>query len=302
MMKKFILVFLCVISIVCSFPIFLIANATCYSSFSPYFGFCTFVDDEELGYGCAMLLEWNNEGVVEFDSSTDTYEQELIFYNYDGNAFATSNRIYETDLPNSYFDTSLFDPDEEINIAIGTTSPENIIPGEYYNVFMGLDIENETGSMFKVSSQEGRHYLLPSKYFIFAESTFFSVPFKSGHIAPDDDCFWWNEIESNNSTGTANARLQQTWINGTISSSSDVDYYKVYLTGKTTVYFSSAEGYDYDVRIYNEEGTLVDSLASVYQEQTKTFSVDENGYYYFKVFPFAANYVSADAVYRLYVE
>ncbi|MBQ2758203.1 MAG: hypothetical protein IKJ88_08305 [Clostridia bacterium] len=286
-----------------SFFCVIIANAASYNTYSPYFGFCSFGDfDEVNGTGGCMLLEWNSVGLTEFDSSTDTYEQELLFYDYDDNAYATSNRIYHTDLPNPYFDTAFADRPGEVNIAVGTYAPEDIEANTYYSVILGLDVENSAGSKYKISAQEGRHYIIENKYTVYSESTFAIAPFKNGHIAPDHSCFWWNETPSaNNTMATAEARLQNTWINGTISSSSDIDYYKIRLTGTTNVYFRSpSEDYDYDVRIYNAQGDLISSLVASTLEQTRTISITENGYYYFKVYPFSSDV--SDLAYRLYVD
>ena len=68
-----------------------------------------------------------------------------------------------------------------------------------------------------------------------------------------------NEVEPNNSTGTAQAVTQGTTINGTMASGSDTDFFKVSVpAGRTlssTLTPNSAS--DYDLYIYNSAGTQV---------------------------------------------
>ncbi|MQA23016.1 pre-peptidase C-terminal domain-containing protein [Rugamonas rivuli] len=71
-----------------------------------------------------------------------------------------------------------------------------------------------------------------------------------------------NEVESNNTTATAQAvSTAGTTVNGTISASSDVDYYKIVLpAGKTlTVTLAPNASSDYDLELYNSAGTKVAS-------------------------------------------
>ncbi|MES2352483.1 MAG: pre-peptidase C-terminal domain-containing protein [Pseudomonadota bacterium] len=70
------------------------------------------------------------------------------------------------------------------------------------------------------------------------------------------------EVESNNTTATAQALTTAgTTVNGTVSASTDVDYYKVVLpAGKTlTVTMTPNASSDYDLELYNSSGTKVAS-------------------------------------------
>jgi serine protease len=68
-----------------------------------------------------------------------------------------------------------------------------------------------------------------------------------------------NEVEPNNSTGTAQAVAQGTTINGTLASSSDTDYFKVTVAaGRTlTSTLTPNSASDYDLYVYNSAGTQV---------------------------------------------
>ncbi|HEX6704322.1 MAG TPA: S8 family peptidase [Albitalea sp.] len=70
-----------------------------------------------------------------------------------------------------------------------------------------------------------------------------------------------NEVESNNSTGTAQALTQPVTVNGTMASTSDTDYFKVTLgAGKTlTATLTPNSTSDYDLYLYNSGGTQVAS-------------------------------------------
>ncbi len=65
-----------------------------------------------------------------------------------------------------------------------------------------------------------------------------------------------NETESNNSRTYANVvSTSGTQVTGYISSSSDIDYFKVTIPGKKTL--SATTSIDYDVRLYNSSYSRV---------------------------------------------
>ena len=70
-----------------------------------------------------------------------------------------------------------------------------------------------------------------------------------------------NEVEPNNSIGTAQVTATPTTINGTVASSSDTDYFKVLVgAGKRlTATLTPNSTSDYDLYIYNASGTQVAS-------------------------------------------
>ena len=72
-----------------------------------------------------------------------------------------------------------------------------------------------------------------------------------------------NEVESNNTTATANALAAPSNINGALSASTDTDYFKVTLpAGKTlTATLNPGSTKDYDLYIYDSAGTQLTSAA-----------------------------------------
>ena len=70
-----------------------------------------------------------------------------------------------------------------------------------------------------------------------------------------------NEVEPNNTTATAQAVTKGTTINGTMSSSSDTDYFKVTVAAKAslTSQLTPNSSSDYDLYVYNSSGTQVGS-------------------------------------------
>jgi len=69
------------------------------------------------------------------------------------------------------------------------------------------------------------------------------------------------EVESNNTTGTAQAVTKGTTIAGTIGSSSDTDYFKLTVAGgaSLTATLTPNSSSDYDLYVYNSGGTQVGS-------------------------------------------
>ena len=69
-----------------------------------------------------------------------------------------------------------------------------------------------------------------------------------------------NETESNNSTGTANLVSAPATVNGSLSTTTDTDYFRVNLpAGKTLTASLNGGTKDYDLYIYNSAGTQIAS-------------------------------------------
>jgi len=69
-----------------------------------------------------------------------------------------------------------------------------------------------------------------------------------------------NEVEPNNSTGTSQlVSTDNTTINGTLSSSTDTDYYRMTLAagGTLVATLTPNASSDYDLFVYNSNGTLI---------------------------------------------
>lgn len=296
-MKKLLPIVLVVSTLIC------LLGVTAYAAedvltYTPYYGFSYYYTSNSERYA-RINVKWNRAGITEFNSYNDTYEQELVFYNYDNTAYATTCSAYQTNIPNAYLDTQLFDDGNESNLAIGTTSADEIEPETAYYYIYNLKGSNGTESMYKIGSQEGQYlFLIQSTYTTFAQSTTYLIPFKSGYTAPETRG-WYTEVENNDTVEKADIRYLSKWLSGVISDENDVDYVKMYLSGQKTIRFISPSGNDYDVAIYDESGTNIIGLYSMSTEQTRTYTFTE-GYYYFKIYPYTGS--SATDVYRMIVE
>lgn len=95
------------------------------------------------------------------------------------------------------------------------------------------------------------------------------------------------ETESNNTRATANVVEQDETVYGTISSSSDVDYFKVVfpMSGKANFWLGNIpSGKDYDLYVYNSSGGLLASATGTSTaELVSRMTVTANTTYYFKV-------------------
>lgn len=186
-------------------------------------------------------VKWSSEGISEFNASNDTYEQELVFYNYDNKAYTTYCSAYQTNIPDPYLDTQIQDTPEEANLAIGTTAANEIQHNTTYYFIYNLKGSNAIGSMYKVGCQEGYYVVLPSTYITFAESTTHVITFKSGCTAPETRN-WYTEVEPNGTMNFADTRYSDAWLSVTLSSTSDVDYERMQLSGTKSIRFISPSG------------------------------------------------------------
>lgn len=258
-----------------------------FLTYTPSSGSINFSSSTANGREAKATFKWNIAGCSEFNDSNDTYEQELVFYNYDGKAYATSMRSYRTNLPNHYSDTRFCDSQNEINLAVGTYSANSIIPNKEYYVTYRLGVGNSNRSKYKISVQEGRYYVFQEPETVFAESTAKLIPFKNGFNAPEFRR-WNTEIEYNDTIKRADSSGVNRWFSGVISRKEDVDYVRFQLKGRRGVRFISPRGsnIDYDVKIYDKNGNYTGRcLTSTDLEQVKYFNF-ESGYYYFRIYPY----------------
>lgn len=87
-----------------------------------------------------------------------------------------------------------------------------------------------------------------------------------------------NEVEPNNSTGTAQAVTQGTTITGTVASSSDTDYFRVTVAAGATLSsrLTPNSSSDYDLYVYNSGGTQV-GRSILGTGQVDSVSITNNG-------------------------
>lgn len=258
-----------------------------FHSYTPYTGMVDIYQSGSNRYA-EMYMKWNSNGLSEFNLTTDTYEHELIFYNYDDLAYASSILTYQTTLPSSYLDTQEFDGVtngwDEMNLAVGTSNPTQLVAENQYYIRLQLDGFNSSSSMYKIQAQEGYSLLgIDSKWSIFPESTSTIIPFRSGYTAPEMGRCWIIADESNDTFDTATYGFADWWMSGTLSSQSDVDWIKFFASGSTTIRFDVPNGYDYDIHIYDISGNLLTSMTSDQQIETLTYNFSSAGMYRLKV-------------------
>lgn len=199
-MKKIMLSFVLLLTFTIIIPVYAFADAD-YTTFTPHYGRISTYESGNSRYAY-IYGKWNNTGITEFDASNDTYEQEVIFYNYDGSAYATTCTSFQSDLPSAYKDTQALDSGNEMNIAVGTTDADSLEADKYYYTTMTLNKTSSSSSMYKVQSQEGYYIILPSTWTTFAETTNRTIPFRQGFTAPEAR-YWSYEVNPNGTTSSA---------------------------------------------------------------------------------------------------
>lgn len=263
-----------------------------HDTFTPYRGYLDLYeeeddDDNEVRYADFDIKWDNSDNISEFNSSTDTYEQEIIFYNYNDEAYATSYSSYQSDLPDAYADTQFCDDDDEAVITVGTTSADEIEAGEYYYVNFTLSDYEGDSCKYKVQCQEGRYYIVGSTWTTFSQTTSKVIPFHNDFITPDY-IKWRSEVEPNDESDDSLRSVSNAWVSGVLDTTSDVDFWKIRLSGDEEIRFISPDGTDYDVTIYDSDGDLVKRLLSTNTEQVITDDFDRD-MYYIKIYSFSGS-------------
>ena len=112
-----------------------------------------------------------------------------------------------------------------------------------------------------------------------------------------------SESESNNTTSTADVITANSIVTGTISSTSDVDYYKFVpsATGYCDITLGVPTGCNYNYSIYDSTGTLVYTVASNASGLGENYrkAVVKNSTYYVKVY--TSSGYSTSNKYSLYI-
>jgi hypothetical protein len=93
-----------------------------------------------------LTYEWNG---------TSAYEHEIIFYNYDGNGYASGATTFNSNLPSTtYLDPGVFNNQNEYTIEIGTTRADLITHPTWYYADAYLSTRT-TGSNSKIRTVRG---------------------------------------------------------------------------------------------------------------------------------------------------
>lgn len=270
--------------------------ASDYQTFTPYHGNAFIREYNSIKYA-TVRVKWNASGITEFNASNDTFEKDLVFYNYDGEAYATGCSSYESELPNTYWDTQFLDGNNELRCSVGTFSADEIVANSMYYTYMMLaDENNSNSSMYKVQLQEG-YYIFQSTWAVVAQTTNTLIPFKSGFMAPESRT-WSYETENNNTQATARDTGIGYWNSGTMSTEDDIDYWKLSGAGRKNFRLICPSGLDYDMRIYNSSGTIIAYSYSTSDDHSTTITLP-SGTYYIKIY--SINQSSTTENYRLII-
>ena len=270
-----------------------------YDTYTPNSGYFSCYSQNNKNYA-QVVFSWDSSMMSEFDSGFDTYEQDVVFYNYDGNAYATTASAYQTTLPEGYLDTQLFDRDNEANISVGTTAADTLEPSKQYYVLLELDGQQSNSSMYKINCQEGYH-IFTSTYTVFGQSTTTVIPFKQGYVAPESRG-WDTEVEGNDSFAQAGVRYTQCWNTGSLSSASDNDYYKIYIsTGTKNIRFIRPSSVDYRLNLYDSNQNLLVSYCDNNKDTLYSYNFTSSGYYYFRIMPATLGSAGINEMYYLII-
>jgi hypothetical protein len=86
-----------------------------------------------------------------------TFEPDVIFYNYDGNAYGDAPIGYwESNLPRPYVDTQAFDGQDEKAVTIGSADAASILAQTMYHTVTRMTDGGGNSSQMKLSSQRGK--------------------------------------------------------------------------------------------------------------------------------------------------
>lgn len=251
-----------------------------YETFTPFYG-SVYTYGSSPRYA-SISVKWNANGITEFNAYNDTLEKDLVFYNYDRQAYATKCTSFQTELPNSYLDTQFLDNDNESVITAGTLSADELLADRMYTTHFTLSDYNSSSSMYKMQIQEGYYFIIEDKWTVMAQTTNTVIPFKNGFTAPENRG-WYYEIEDNNSTSNAQSTSVGYWSSGTINSSNDIDYWKFSGQGSKSFRLICPSGTDYDFTIYDSYGNVITYNVLV-DIDSETLVTLPSGTYYIKIF------------------
>lgn len=139
-------------------------------------------------------FEWSSESRLSGLKSdyNETLEMDIVFYNYDGNAYAynwynysDTNRYqgtyWDTNQPWPYWDTLASDGNDERSFCVGC-SDANLFQANTLYYWWGYAVKHSNGSMAKIVAQRGYRspdYRLSDTWSVFSEQSQIIVPFSS---------------------------------------------------------------------------------------------------------------------------
>lgn len=114
-----------------------------YDTYTPHSGYFNCYSENNEDYA-GVYFVWDNSMMGEFNASNDTYEQDVVFYNYDGNAYATGASAYQTNLPEGYLDTQLSSFVLMANYRGPAKTKTRTINSLYIHTWASVEIESVT--------------------------------------------------------------------------------------------------------------------------------------------------------------
>jgi hypothetical protein len=267
--------------------------------FMPYVGISLINDHPDPNYDIRFTNQdmfWKSSNLAAYNYTDDTYEHETIFYNYDGNAFATTfinSNWWSSTLPDPYLDTQAFDDENEPNITVGTFDPTDIEPDTYYNLYVALENTNSSASRYKIQGQKGYSHCEISAWCVENQDTVQSIPFTTFMGAPEYRTFR-NEVESNDTKPVADRISLGQWGSGVIASAED-DFFVFYVPSAQTVdmklrlnEISSPNNYDLEIYRESTNQWVAGSYNSAGNDESiSTYLVTDD--YYAKIYPAAGS-------------
>lgn len=264
-------------------------------TYTPYLGKSNLYESSGKRYS-KQEMYWRVGGMSEFNSNYDALEVQTVFYNYDGKAWSKdAASSYQSNLPNSYLDTQAFDGSDEINYAVGTFYPIKLTAETWYYATITLSSTSSTGSRYKIEFQDSyKAGGVNSKWSVFSESLSRVIPFHTNFYSPGYMTFKYEWENNGTMNAAADALNLGQWGAGTMSSSSDVDYWDFNVGSGRTVKLwleipPQLSSVDYELKLYNNSGTLIAS-------STKGAGQDESistwlaaGHYYIKVYSYSGS-------------
>jgi len=131
--------------------------------------------------------------------SNETLEMDVVFYNYDGKAWAINwpcslcyrGTNWDSNQPNAYGDTQLDDGTNERPFSVGSADATKFVSNRWY-YFVIYDVRGASSGPTMTKLQAQRGHRSPSgcysTYCVYADNTVTIVPF-SAYYSPGD-CYW----------------------------------------------------------------------------------------------------------------
>jgi len=163
------------------------------------------IDEDSFSRYYIQYMYWDNyERLLWLNTlGSSTFEPDVTFYDYDGEAYGGEQFNYWTsNLPSPYVDTPFIDQDGEKVITIGSAEAVKITHGKVYHTITRMTDGGGSSSWVKLIAQRGRQY--PTGCFSTwcsfgcededednSLNNFFTLPFQDHFEAPGCQRYNW---------------------------------------------------------------------------------------------------------------